>query len=76
MSKSVRVSEAFHEFVAAHNRDDETVEETLRRLVGGPQPSDIAGILTDDTAATMRDHTDEKTATGVESKTDLRERFE
>ncbi|MEZ3114754.1 hypothetical protein RYH80_02310 [Halobaculum sp. MBLA0147] len=76
MSKSVRISEEFHAFVAAHNRDDETMEETLRRLVGGPDPSQVAGILSDDTAAAMRDRIDEKTATGVESKRDLRERFE
>lgn len=76
MSESVRISEEFHEFVAAHNRDDETMEETLRRLVGGPEPSNVAGILSDDTAATMRDRVDEATATDADAKRDLRERFE
>ncbi len=60
MSKSVRISEEFHEFVSAHNRDDETIEETLRRLIGGPDPEAVAGILSSDTAETMRERIREK----------------
>ena len=55
MSKSVRVSDAFHEFIDAHNGDDETMEDTLRRLVGGPHPDAVAGIISDETAETMRE---------------------
>lgn len=76
MSKSVRISEEFHEFIAAHKHEDETMEETLRRLVGGPRPEDIAGILTSETAERMRERIDEKRTADVESKRDLRERFE
>ncbi|MFB6185604.1 MAG: hypothetical protein ABEI86_01895 [Halobacteriaceae archaeon] len=76
MSKSVRISEAFHAFVKAHNREDETMEETLRRLIGGPHPEDVAGILASDTAAKMRTLLDEKGETDKEGKRDLRERFE
>ena len=54
MSKSVRLSEGFHAFIEAHNREGETMEETLRRLVGGPQPEDVAGILSEETAEEMR----------------------
>lgn len=76
MSKSVRISEAFHEFVKAHKRDDETMEETLRRLIGGPHPDDVAGILSSETANVMRDRLEEKRESDVEEKRDLRERFE
>lgn len=55
MSKSVRVSEEFHEFVAAYKRNDETMEEALRRLIGGPHPEDVAGILSSETADEMRE---------------------
>lgn len=60
MSKSVRVSEEFHEFVTAYKRDDETIEEALCRLIGGPPPEDVAGIISSETADGMRDRLDEK----------------
>lgn len=46
MGKTIRVSENYHAWLKAHNRDDETMEETLRRLTRGPHPSDVAGMLT------------------------------
>jgi hypothetical protein len=76
MSKSVRISEEFHEFVKAHKREDETMEETLRRLIGGPGPEDVAGILSSETAVRMRDRLEEKRETDAEEKRELRERFE
>ena len=76
MSKSVRVSEEFHEFVKAHSRDEETMEETLRRLIGGPHPEDVAGILSSETATAMRDRLENKRETDAEAKQELRERFE
>ena len=76
MSKSVRISEEFHEFIASHNRDDETMEETLRRLIGGPDPEEVAGILSSETASTMRERLGEKRERDVEGKRELRERFE
>ena len=51
MSKTVRVSDEFHEYVEAHRREDETMEETLRRLSRGPDPGFVAGFLTDEEAA-------------------------
>ena len=76
MSKSVRISEEFHEFVKAHKREDETMEETLRRLIGGPHPENVAGILSSETAEHMREHLEKKRETDVEAKNELRERFE
>lgn len=47
MVKTIRVSEEYHEWLRAHNRDDETMEETLRRLTRGPHPGDVAGLLSE-----------------------------
>ena len=76
MSKSVRVSESFHEFVKAHKREEETMEETLRRLIGGPNPEDVAGILSSETAEKMRDRLETKREPDVDAKRELRGRFE
>lgn len=76
MSKSVRVSEKFHEFVKAHKREDETMEETLRRLIGGPHPEDVSGILSSETATEMRERLGKKRESDLEEKRELRDRFE
>ena len=76
MSKSVRISEEFHEFVTAHKREDETMEETLRRLIGGPRPEDVAGILSSETATAMQDRLEGAHETDVEAKHELQDRFE
>ena len=76
VSKPVRISEEFHEFVKAHKRENETIEETLRRLIGGPHPEDVAGILSSETATAMRDRLEDKRKTDAEAKHKLRERFE
>lgn len=46
MVKTIRVSEEYHEWLSAHKKSDETMEETLRRMTRGPHPSDVAGLLT------------------------------
>jgi len=50
MVKTIRVSEEFHEWLTAHKEDDETMEETLRRMTRGPHPDDVAGLLTEEEA--------------------------
>jgi len=47
MVKTIRVSEAYHEWLTAHNEPSETMEETLRRMTRGPNPSDVAGLLSE-----------------------------
>lgn len=51
MVKTIRVSEEYHEWLTAHKEDGETMEETLRRMTRGPQPSDVAGLLTEEEEA-------------------------
>lgn len=60
MSKSIRISEEFYGYLDSHKREDETMEETLRRLIGGPCPEDVAGILSSDTAGVMRERLGER----------------
>lgn len=55
MVKTIRVSEEYYEWLSAHKKDDETMEETLRRLTRGPHPSDVAGLLTEEEAADAKD---------------------
>jgi len=50
MVKTIRVSEEYHEWLSAHKRADETMEETLRRMTRGPDPGDVAGLLTGEEA--------------------------
>ncbi|WP_254545386.1 hypothetical protein [Halomarina pelagica] len=52
------------------------MEETLRRLIGGPHPKGVAGILSSETAALMRDRLEEKRESDVEGKRELQRRFE
>ncbi|MFQ3476411.1 hypothetical protein HKK80_09160 [Halonotius sp. F2-221B] len=47
MVKTIRVSEEYHEWLSGHKRADETMEETLRRMTRGPDPSDVAGLLSE-----------------------------
>jgi len=79
MSKTIRVSEDFHELVRAHNREGETMEETLRRLTRGPDPEVLANIISggDERMATeMREAIERKREDGRNRRKRLRERFE
>lgn len=76
MTESLRVSAEFYAFLEAHNRDGETMEDTLRRLVGGPRPDDLAGVLSSDTAEGVRDRLAARGEADVDAKRELRKRFE
>lgn len=79
MTKTIRVSDSFHEVVKAHNREGETMEETLRRIMRGPDPKILAHVLDggdEDAAAEMREGIESKRARGRERRRNLRERFE
>lgn len=58
MVKTIRVSEEYHEWLTAHNRDDETMEETLRRMTRGPHPDDVAGLLSNEEAEEAKEAID------------------
>jgi hypothetical protein len=78
MAKMIRVSEDLHELISAHKRDDETMEECLRRLFRGPDPDVLAGIVggpTEDAAA-VREAIEKQRDRGRQRRDRLRERFE
>jgi hypothetical protein len=79
MSKTIRVSEEFHELVEAHNREGETMEETLQRLTRGPDPEVLAEVIgggDEEAAARMREAIERKRDSGRDRREALRERFE
>jgi predicted CopG family antitoxin len=57
-TKTIRVSESLHARIKAHNREGETLSETLERLVGTPSLRELAGILSDDDADAFREAID------------------
>lgn len=78
MAKTIRVSDEFHELITAHKREDETMDEALKRMVGGPDPRiqqdlGIIGDVDDESAAAMQDAIDRKRDRGRDRRDDLRE---
>lgn len=76
MVKTIRVSEEYHEWLRAHKREDETMEETLRRMTRGPNPADVAGLLTDEEAETAKAAVDELRGRDAERFSAAAEAFE
>ena len=60
MSKSIRLSEAAYERLAAHKREDETFSEVVLRLAGERSLLELAGILNDEEATALRKAIDER----------------
>lgn len=75
MGKTIRVSDELHALIKAHNRNGETMDETLKRLVGGPHPEEVAGFLTTETADAIRAHIEAKREHDVESRRRFVERL-
>lgn len=76
MASTIRVSEQFRKYVKAHKRDDETMEETLRRLIGGPRPEVVAGFLSEGAADIVREHVDSKRERDIKSRRRLVEELD
>jgi hypothetical protein len=62
-TKSIQVSERFHAYVKAHNREGETMGETLVRLTGGPDPEAVASLVSEETAEEMEEAIAERSRT-------------
>jgi predicted CopG family antitoxin len=58
-TKTIRVSESLHTRIKAHNREGETLSETLERLVDTPSLRELAGVLSDDDAEAFRETIEE-----------------
>ena len=60
MSKSIRLSEDAYERLAAHKGEDETFSEVVLRLAGERSLLELAGILSDEEAESLRAAVDER----------------
>jgi predicted CopG family antitoxin len=74
-TKNVRLDERVYEAVKAHKREDETFSEAIERLIGGPSLLELAGILSDEEAAEVRDVLDDVDETATEDIDELVDRF-
>ena len=72
---TIRVSDEFREWVAAHKRDDETMEETLRRLTRGPHPDEVAGLLSPEEAEELKSTVDRLREGDADRKRRARDAF-
>jgi hypothetical protein len=52
------------------------MEETLRRLTGGPDPETVAGIPSEGIVEDVRERLETKRETELDGKADLRGQFE
>lgn len=75
-TKSIQVPEAFHAYIKANRREGETMADALIRLAGGPDPSDVAGLLSSETADAMHEAIDRRGTTADTGRTAAVERFE
>lgn len=55
MGETIRVSDEFYSWVESRKRDDESMEDALRRLTRGPHPSEVAGLFTPEEAEEMKE---------------------
>jgi len=75
MTKTVKLSEEYHSWVKSHKREGETMEETLRRLTGGPHPEDVAGVLSPSEAESLKEAVKRRRNSDDDRKRRARETF-
>lgn len=75
-TKSIQVSEEFHAYVKSRKRADETMEEALIRLAGGPHPEAVAGLLSDETAEAMHEAIEKRGRHDASSRAQTTEAFD
>lgn len=75
MSKMLRVSESYHSWLMAHQREGESVEETLRRLTRPPDPEIWTELFDEETAEQFGEAIRRKRSVDADRRAELRERF-
>jgi len=75
-TKNVRLDDDVYERVKSEKRPDETFSEAIERLIGGASLLDLAGILSDDEAAEMREVIEDVKTDSTEDTDELVARFE
>jgi len=63
MSKSIRLSDEAYERLKAHKEEEETFTDVVLRLAGEHSLLELAGILDDEEAASMKDAIAERQGT-------------
>lgn len=53
--ETIHVSEEFYEWLLGRQREDETLEETVRRITRGPHPDEVAGLFSPEEAEEMKE---------------------
>jgi predicted CopG family antitoxin len=75
-TKNVRLTDDVYERIRSEKRADETFSEAIERLIGGASLLDLAGILSDEEVAEMRDVIEDVKADSKEETDELVARFE
>lgn len=75
MAKSIQVSEEYHAYVKAHNREGETMEETLRRLSRMPDPREFGDLFSSEAVDEIETAIEELNERESERLRDVREAF-
>jgi len=75
-TKNVRLDDDVYERVRSEKRADETFSEAIERLIGGASLLDLAGILSDEEAAEMREVIEDVKADSKEKTDESVARFE
>jgi predicted CopG family antitoxin len=73
---TVQLDKDVYERIKSENRPDETLSETVKRLIGGPSLLELAGILSDEEADEFRDAIDESDVAGVREIDEFVGRFD
>lgn len=70
-TETIRLDEDVYRNIQAHNRDDETLSETVERLIGGPHPAEtikeLSGVDADAVEAALED-LDERSKRGLRAR--------
>lgn len=76
MTKMIRVPDEYHAWVKAHNRDGETMFETLQRLTREPTPEELTGILSSEEVDEARTAAEQFGGRDAQRFKEAREAFE
>lgn len=75
-TKTVRLDEDLHARIRAYQREEETLSETIDRLLAPPSILELRGLLTDEQAEEFRDTLDEHDEEGMAETDELLAGFE
>ncbi len=71
----MRLSEEFHAYVKEQNQELETMEDTVKRLIGGPEHDEVSGLISTDTAEEMKTGLENRTRTRAKKRWEMRQKL-